>query len=322
MSISEIAVAYLWFVLIASFALMVVRAAADDDLREDFRDIRKTWSERESLLRPVQRDFSRIEPTISQLLRSGFRSGQVTIRHEDSKHRLEFRKYIHDVGDYGIELVLPAYKWARKYLPSVQAYCDENGIPYRIRPKRKPRSREVLFVDCGRDSAAAYALAREVWLEIFGLPQNAFFDVDAYGISSYGELVDQPDQKPMSLGDIWRDTVGKSESPFARTPAGCAVKSLWLLSLPVVFLGLLISVIASHGEAAEWSIALADTKLSGSTAGLIFLCLYLANVALCTILGISGDQRLRPEHRILARTWRWTVRITLPIAVILVWTGT
>lgn len=320
MPISEIAVAYLWFVLIATFALMVVRAIGDQKLRDNFRDIKKNRSERYPQ-RPLERDFSRVEPRISLLLRSGFRSAQVTIRHEDSKRYLEFKKYIRGVGDYGIELVLPSYKWAREYLPRVQAYCDENEISYRIRPKCKPRSREVLSVDCGRDPETAHALARKVWFEIFGLPKEAFFDVSAHGISPYGETVDHPDREPMTFGRWWRQTFRNSEDPSLRSPTGCVIKLLWVISMWVVFFGLLISVIGSHGEPADWSLSLAGATLSGSTAGLIFLCLYLTNVALVLLHDFPKQQTIITWLPVVERVWRWIVRVTLPIAVIMVWTG-
>ncbi len=320
MPLSEIAVAYLWFVLVVTCALMLALTFADQKLRDNWRYLQRPRPKPEPPP-AVDRDFARIETSIACLLQSGFRSAQVTVRHEDSKRQFEFKKYIRDVGDYGLELILPAYKWARNYLPKVQAYCEESGIPYRIRPKRSPRSREVLFVDCGRDLETARVLARKVWTEIFELPDNAFYRVDAYGISPHGELVDRPEQKPMAFAQWWHQTYRNSEDPFDRTPGGCVIRSLWVISFPIIFFGLLISVIGSHGEPADWFVGLAETTLSGSTAGLVFFSLYLANVALVLLYGTPARQTFRPELRVVARVWTWTVRITLPLAVILVWTG-
>ena len=119
----------------------------------------------------------------------------------DSKLAIQFDKYIRGPGDYGIELVFPVLKWSREFAPQVEAYCHAQDLPLRVRPKLSSHAREAIFVDCGRDPERAFELARHIWVELFGLEASAPHRIERYGLSTDGELVDKPDQKPLSFSE-------------------------------------------------------------------------------------------------------------------------
>lgn len=203
MSPSEISASYLWFALAVSPALLVGAVLLDSGRRKSLRSLWQwSWKDRGAPA-PENRELAEIGPAIAYLLRSGFRGAWVRIRPEaaDSKLAIEFDKYIREPGDYGIELVFPAFKWARDFAPQVEAHCRALGLPLRVRPKLSAHAREALFVDCGRDPELAFELARHIWTEIFGLETSTPHRIDRYGLSTDGELVDQPDQKPMSFSE-------------------------------------------------------------------------------------------------------------------------
>ena len=203
MSPHEISPSYLWFTLVASFALLVGAVALDSGRRRLSRLPRQAKRQGGRRQDPENLELAQAAPFIAYLLRSGFRGAWVRLRPAaaDSKLAIEFDKYIRGPGDYGIELVFPVFKWARDYAPQIEAYCRARELPLRVRPKLSSHAREALFVDCGRDAELAFELARHIWTEIFGLATSTPHRIERYGLSSDGELVDQPDQKPMSFSE-------------------------------------------------------------------------------------------------------------------------
>ena len=201
MSPSEISADYLWFAVAVTAALLVGAVLLDSGRRKGFASLRRRGRKDGAARAPGSRELTEIGPAIAYLLRSGFRGAWVRIRPETagSKLAIQFDKYIRGPGDYGIELVFPAFKWARDFAPQVEAHCQALGLPLRVRPKLSAHAREALFVDCGRDPELAFELARHIWTEIFGLEASTPHRIDRYGLSTDGELVDQPDQKPLSF---------------------------------------------------------------------------------------------------------------------------
>lgn len=206
MSLSEISVGNLWPALAVSFALLFATIALTPGLRKVFRHPQRRnrndgWPQGSENL-----DLAQAAPVIAYLLRSGFRGAWVRLRPAvaDTKLAIQFDKYIRGPGDYGIELVFPVLKWSRGLAPQLEAYCRAREMPMRVRPKLSSHAREAIFVDCGQDPELAFELARHIWIEIFGLETSTPHRIERYGLSTDGELVDRPDQKPMSLSEAWR----------------------------------------------------------------------------------------------------------------------
>ncbi len=203
MSPSEISPSYLWFALAVSFALLFGAFFLESGRRRLLRLPQRGTGNVGGLPETENQDLSQAEPAIAYLLRSGFRGAWVRLRPAaaESKLAIQFDKYIRGPGDYGIELVFPVLKWSRGFAPRIEAYCLDRKLPLRVRPKLSSHAREALFVDCGRDPELAFDLARHIWIEIFGLETSTPLRVERYGLSTDGELVDRPDQKPLSFSE-------------------------------------------------------------------------------------------------------------------------
>lgn len=203
MSPTEISVSHLWFAFAFSFALLVVTFALKPGLRRALRfPLRR--NRKDGKPREIEsQDFDQASSVIAYLLRSGFRGAWVRLRpaRADTKLAIQFDKYIRGPGDYGIELVFPVLKWSRGFAPRVEAYCRAHDLPLRVRPKLSSHAREAIFVDCGQDLDGAFELARHIWVEIFGLEASVPHRIERYGLSADGELVDKPDQKPLSFSE-------------------------------------------------------------------------------------------------------------------------
>ncbi len=203
MSPSDISVSQLWIAFAISFALLAATVALMPGLRRVLRDPQRSSRNTGRPQDSENQEFAEAAPVIAYLLRSGFRGAWVRLRPavSDSKLAIQFDKYIRGPGDYGIELVFPVLKWSRAFAPQVEAYCQDKDLPLRIRPKLSSHAREAIFVDCGQDPERAFELARHIWVEIFGLEASAPHRIERYGLSTDGELVDKPDQKPLSFSE-------------------------------------------------------------------------------------------------------------------------
>ncbi len=203
MSLFDPSMGNLWPALAVSIAVLIATIALTPGLRRAFRfPLRRNRNDGRP--RGIEnQDFAQAAPVIAYLLRSGFRGAWVRIRPAaaECKLAIQFEKYIRGPGDYGIELVFPVLKWSREFAPQVQAYCRARELHLRVRPKLSSHAREAIFVDCGQDPELAFELARHIWIEIFALEASTSHRIERYGLSTDGELVDKPDQKPLSFSE-------------------------------------------------------------------------------------------------------------------------
>ncbi|MDJ0945255.1 MAG: hypothetical protein QNJ30_17440 [Kiloniellales bacterium] len=203
MSPAETLPGYLWFALAVIVTLFLGLVFLDSGRRKAARQAQRRNGTQARARETENHDLAQAAPAIAYLLRSGFRGAWVRLRPAaaGSKLAIEFDKYIRGPGDYGIQLVFPVLKWSRDFAPRIEAYCRDRGMPLRIRPKLSSHAREALFVDCGQDPELAFELGRYIWVEVFGLEASTPHRIERYGLSTDGELVDKPDQKPLSLSE-------------------------------------------------------------------------------------------------------------------------
>lgn len=106
---------------------------------------------------------------------------------------------------------------------------------------------------------------------------------------------------------------------------GCLL-SFWVIAATVVFHGVIISTAYSQNDPLEWSLSLADMSFNGTMESLVFLCLYLFLITVGRPIskrlwrGIKTRPTDPPWLQKLSPPFNWLCRVTLPIAVILVWT--
>ena len=176
---------------------------------------------------------------------------------------------------------------------------------------------EFLCINCGQDLQMAQGLARAIWTKIFGLSEHAQHRIHHERISMLGEVVDRPDQGPLSfnLGRLHKKGTGPP------SVAGATLFALLTILRPIAVFGLLIALLSGVGEAPDWSLELGDLILSGTSGSLVFFCLFV--VSICGRLYFrtpSREPRTWFDGKILPM-WGWIVAITLPISSVLIWTG-
>lgn len=329
MALAEIGVLWIWVILAGVFFLAAASPAMPHALRglaqslwELWRVLWSPWSyEKEA--EPF-RIF--IESQLARLLRSGLHAAWFRVGHKGAKQQLTFEKYIRAPGDYGIELVFPNDKWAVHVFSELLAYCDLHDFAYRIETEGGKRPQEVLRVGCERHMPAAVTLADGLWTEVLGLAPDTPRRCSYGPISPFGELIDRPDQAIMSMDEGWRYAHRDQADPPERPGWGPFMGELYAL---IVFYGLIIATLSAQGEAPEWSLQLTGLTLGGSIESIVLLCLFLCNITVGRLFIRRIDRHPEqgawppnpPWLLTAAAAWRWVRRITLPIAVLLVWTG-
>lgn len=273
-------------------------------------------------------EFSQVKPRLEALLRSGYDAASVTFTHELSGRALNFRKYICNKDDYGIELHFPNKSWSAEYWRQLEAQCDESRLPYRVATEDSDGlPLEVLVIDFGQDADQAYELALATWTRIFGFQTNDWYERQSLDISPFGELIDSPTHPRHSaeeVGKYQNDVIDKNLRDYVGLTRGevfyvCAIMTLGVISV----VGLPMATLMTIGQPAAWSVKAGDLAIGGSTMSLVFF--------LTHIFSWFEFKRLRRKLKtpkknrsISERTFRAGLPVAvfgLPIAVTLVWMG-
>lgn len=115
-----------------------------------------------------------ISKPIEDLLVRGYDGGFLIIDASGTNYFTQLRKYIITSDNYGIELSFPKAEWSKDFFTQLVAFCDQNGIKYKISKDRSiQKPLEFLQVDFGKDANKAHALIKRIFIEIFGLSENA-----------------------------------------------------------------------------------------------------------------------------------------------------
>lgn len=139
-----------------------------------------------------KQSFDDIRGNLEYLLRSGYDGGFYVFRFKGKERFIQFRKYIRAKGDYGLELGFPRADWSRVYFPRLVNFCQDNDIPYAIRPGMGDESMEFLYVDVGQDVDAAFRLVCGIVDDVFSIPRSTGYTVEQDAVASMGLLVDNP----------------------------------------------------------------------------------------------------------------------------------
>lgn len=318
MSLADLIHVFLWLVLVVTCVLLV-RGLAAPDARQAWKNLQVAWHDLLSVneqQRILERDFKHVKAWLDGLLRSGVDGAFVIVHHRDSERFVQFHKYIQDAGDYGLELGFPNVAWSKDYFPKTRIHCEENSIPYRIHTETGDGACEFLYVNCEKNLELAFELTKAIWTRIFDLPVYARHCIESHGISHWDELVDRPDQAPLTFREGWRHKYGTKPPPLM----SMLVDAMLIILLPFAFFGLVVSLLNSPSEVPDWSLGLGSLHLSGSFGSLAFFCLYLA------CIGRRRSRRPKPKSGSwldvkFLPVWRRTVAITLLISSILMWTS-
>lgn len=139
-----------------------------------------------------KRTVKQLKRPIDDLLKRGFQGATLVIEHTSSPRFLQFAKYIHGKGVYGVEMGFPRAEWSKHYYDEVKAYCKLHEIRH-IEETAGDGSDDMLFlnVDCGKNSKVAYELTSQILLSIFELTEADTFFVRLDNASTEDLLIDQ-----------------------------------------------------------------------------------------------------------------------------------
>lgn len=271
-------------------------------------------------------EFTLVKVWLEVLLRRGYDGGYLRLGHEPSGQFMQFRKYIRGKGDYSLEILFFGSDWSENTWHKAQAVAEETGFPHRVEALKTTKgSRDGMIIDCGRDTAAAYAIGKSVWTEVFGLTLETPYKAIKGGWSEVDELIDGPDHAPPldslppkeQLKELGARRRKAGEPSLTAIFSSAALMTAGLIS----GIGFPIAMLLSRGQAPDWSIQLGPASLGGSTASLGFLVVLIVSFWGVRMIKIGKGEKLKKplEKRLL-----WLGRVLalgLPFAVVLAWSG-
>lgn len=143
-----------------------------------------------------RQSFEDIHGQLDQLLRQGFDQGFVIFKFSGGECFIQFRKYVHAKGDYGLELAFPKADWSRDMFPLVAECCEKNDVPYTVSPHNTGDDMEFLHADVGQDTDAAFRLVGGIVDDAFQIPRGTEYTLEWDSVDATGGLIDSPNQTP------------------------------------------------------------------------------------------------------------------------------
>jgi hypothetical protein len=254
---------------------------------------------RQSFAESSKQSFDDIRGRLDQLLRCGFDQGFVIFKFQGSDCFIQFRKYIHAKGDYGLELGFPKADWSRDYFPLVAECCTKNHIPYTIGPHNIGDDMEFLHADVGKDTDAAFRLVGDIVDHAFRISRDTDYTLEWDAIDPTGGLIDSPNQ-----------TLGKRQQQFSQEffektglyMSDIPVVTLWLFAFLVGGVGLIYALFwwliwAAMGVNADWGAF--DVRIGESELAIRNFQLFSAIALLSAFLlgRIAALRRMRTSMR-------------------------
>lgn len=127
-----------------------------------------------------------------RLLRRGYEGGFMIVSERQSDRFVQFRKYIHHRGEFGLELGFPRAPWSTKYYDRVLQLVETEGLPVVVQPTNDSPVTEFLFADFGRDTDRLAFVIGRIFHDIFAMPQQQTFRIRPKGLAAQDVLVDSP----------------------------------------------------------------------------------------------------------------------------------
>lgn len=129
---------------------------------------------------------------LSLLLRRGYDGATAIFTDRTSGSFVQFRKYIHAPGSYGIEMHFPKAPWSARYYTGVEDVLKKHGLEYERVPLDSEPTVEVLWVDFSRDVDRASSVTADIVRDVFGRPEIRL-KLQAEDICPLDELVERED---------------------------------------------------------------------------------------------------------------------------------
>jgi hypothetical protein len=271
-------------------------------------------------------DFALTKRWLKDLLRRGYDGGYLYLEHAQSCQFMRFRKYIRGKGDYGLELRCLGLDWLESAWRNVQVVAERAERPHRVELiETKICGRNAFVIDCGPDTAVAYEIGTSVWTDVFGLTGETPYHVRSGRWSTLDELIDGPDHPPplddyppeMRLKEMDARLRKAGLPSMARTFSGVALFMISLISA----VGFPIAMLASRGEAPDWSYPFGAIAFGGSAASLIWLVVLFGYYWGAKRLWPRKARRPKQTFPVWIVLSGQAMGIAFPYAVILAWAG-
>jgi len=313
MTLLDLAIGVLWAAL-AAFASAIIFTAY--------------WTLKSSKVW-LWRSFSEFRSGLKWLLRSGYDKAFIKFTHKPSNRFIRFEKYIR-IGQYGIALVVPN-DWSDDDIDRLTRWCDTNGLRVDPIDANEETAATALQVDCGNDTERAYALAREIWFNIFGLADNAKYQYDHHDILRFDELVDSPDFPRFTEEEIAKRSLEESrrrlgnlkrrDNPFGMPNYIIRIfLGVSFFASVVSMIGLPIATLGSTGEPPDWILTVGTIRFTGASSSLVWFVIYAISVPATFLLRRNDNGNGQVPQDYLHLVMR-PITLAMPTAVVTVWIG-
>lgn len=162
---------------------------------------------------------------IEELTVSGLPGAYVRILQDQSSFGIQFRKYLHAKGVFGIEAVYPKSGFDLDEVDRLKEYCLKEKLALTECADVLKDGSPSYSIDCGADSRTAIGLMEFIAARIFDTKLDGLFKVERSGILLFNQVVDDPDSKLFEVEEQRRilkqefrqsiDSVGKDKTVFA-----------------------------------------------------------------------------------------------------------
>jgi hypothetical protein len=232
--------------------------------------------------------FEPIRSYIEHALHYCYDKGYIEIADKVSGDFIRFRKYVRDLGVFGLELIVSAASWNEDRQRKFETFCQENYPESSKGERGSPGDGMRVLVDCGWNADNAFRFAREIWTNCSGLTEQASYQLSTEGISESFDTIDRPGRPAPT-----EKAINARRLRGFRGFLSIVCAASWII-LP-------IETLLSVGAPPEWTVALGTIAAGGSTAGLVYLAIYVISlVALLIANRLDSEPKPKFEglHRI------------------------
>jgi hypothetical protein len=117
-------------------------------------------------------DEAGVHRGLSMFLKRGYDGSVAVLTDRSTGLFIQFRKYIHEPGQYGIESHFPRAPWSQRYYQGIQDVLKLRGVAFeRVAAADGDPTVEFIHVDFGHDIDSATAIVAQIVVEVFLLPK-------------------------------------------------------------------------------------------------------------------------------------------------------
>ena len=243
----------------------------------------------------------------------------MVIAAQNSKHFVQFQKYLLKGGTAGLTLWFPETTWSANHVRKLRHVLSANGLRFW---ESHDHAHGFIHVDCGGDISAAVKLVHLCFYTVFGLSSETRFKsqpsnttrppggFSGNGAAMRSTLAFHSNGRVICLlEDDWHDSV-----PYLDR----VILIWWFLCFPALWL----SFYVNREAVGEWYVNFSSIHAAGNYSTLVLLLLFCGLFgAICWLMYKEESNSDSPELSWLALTCYALACFGLPFAVVLSWFG-